>query len=341
MPANKYALLRYRIIDRCISNKFNPFPNKEALREACEEELYGSDGDHISSSTIDKDLYAMRNEANLGYYAPIAYSKINKGYFYEDPDYSIDEMPLNQEDIEAIEFAATTLAQFRGIQLFESSGDAIDKILGRLSLRPKSGQSLEQYVQFETAPEYKGAAHLKLLLEAIRDRKAVSFEYQKFSGEASKRYSIHPYLLKEYRNRWYVIGYNPRKDATVVFGLDRVIGSVEQTQEKFQRKMDFDADIYFKHSLGITAIDEAPEKIVLRFSPLSGKYVESQPWHSSQIIRKQTNSYTEVELFLCITSELKMQILSFGNDVKVMAPNKLKEMVGLTLNKALEGYVES
>src|SRR6056297_877192 len=118
MPANKYALLRYRIIDRCISNKFNPFPNKEDLREACEEELYGSDGDRISASTIDKDLYAMRNEANLGYYAPIAYSKTEKGYYYEDPDYSIDEMPLNQEDIEAIEFAANTLAQFRGIQLF-------------------------------------------------------------------------------------------------------------------------------------------------------------------------------------------------------------------------------
>ncbi|MCZ4408988.1 WYL domain-containing protein [Cryomorphaceae bacterium 1068] len=338
MPANKYALLRYRIIDRCISNKFNPYPNKEDLREACEEELYGSGGDRISASTIDKDLYAMRNESNLGYFAPIAYSKVEKGYYYEDPDYSIDEMPLNQEDIEAIEFAANTLAQFRGIQLFESSGDAIDKILGRLSLRPTEGQNIEQYVQFETAPEYKGSAHLKVLLKAIKDRKAVSFEYQKFSGEPSRLYRIHPYLLKEYRNRWYVIGFNPQKDATVVFGLDRVVGEVSQTDESFKRRSDFDSDRYFKHSLGITALDEEPEKIVMRFSPLSGKYVESQPWHSSQSLRKQTSTYTEIELFLCITRELVMQILSFGSDVRVLSPLKLREMVQETLKEGLKSY---
>jgi predicted DNA-binding transcriptional regulator YafY len=338
MPANKYALLRYRIIDRCISNKFKPFPNKEDLREACEEELYGSDGDRISASTIDKDLYAMRNEANLGYFAPIAYSKAEKGYYYDDPDYSIDEMPLNQEDIEAIEFAANTLAQFRGIQLFESSGDAIDKILGRLSLRPTSGQSVEQYVQFETAPEYKGSTHLKVLLEGIRDRKAVNFEYQKFSGELSRNYHIHPYLLKEYRNRWYIIGYNPQKEATVVFGLDRVEGHVELTDERFKRHADFDSDRYFKHSLGITAVDEAPEKIILKFSSLSGKYVESQPWHSSQCIRKKTATSMEVELFLCITRELIMQILSFGSDVQVISPRKLRSMIKNTLGEAVESY---
>jgi len=340
MPANKYALLRYRIIDRCISNKFNPFPNKEDLREACEEELYGSDGDRISASTIDKDLYAMRNEANLGYYAPIAYSKTEKGYYYEDPDYSIDEMPLNQEDIEAIEFAATTLAQFRGIQLFESSGDAIDKILGRLSLRPKEGQNIEQFVQFETAPEYKGSLHLKKFLEAIRERKAVKFEYQKFSGEPSRHYIIHPYLLKEYRNRWYVIGFNPEKEATVVFGLDRVLNELELTNKTFQRNQSFDADRYFKHSLGITALDEEPEKIRLRFSAISGKYVESQPWHKSQSIVAQTKNSTEVELFLCITRELIMQILSYGNDVEVLKPQKLRQAISDNLKAALKSYDE-
>jgi hypothetical protein len=75
MPANKYALLRYRIIDRCLTNPARPFPSKEALRLACEEALYGSDGEHISISTIEKDLWAMRNESELGYHAPIAYHR--------------------------------------------------------------------------------------------------------------------------------------------------------------------------------------------------------------------------------------------------------------------------
>lgn len=327
MPANKYALLRYRIIDRCLRNKYRPFPDKEELRQACEEELYGSEGDRVSMSTIEKDLYAMRNEVNLGYFAPIAYNKLEKGYYYEDPDYGIDEFPLNSDDIEAIEFAAKTLAQFRDIPLFESSGDAIDKILGRVSLRPPAGEEREAFVQFETATEYRGSRHLKTILRAIREKKTVQFEYVKFSGDKGKRYTLHPYLLKEYRNRWYMIGFNPDKSATVVFGLDRITGEIEITSERFQKSLSFDPDLYFKYSLGITVVDDEPETVRLRFAALTGKYVESQPLHQSQKIIEKTEDYIDVELTVCLTRELIMTILSFGSGVEVMAPENLRRNI--------------
>ena len=338
MPANKYALLRYRIIDRCISNKYNPFPNKEDLRQACEEELYGSDGSRISMSTIDKDLYAMRNESNLGYYAPIAYSKFEKGYYYKDPDYTIDDLPLNQEDVEAIEFAATTLAQFRGIPLFESSGDAIDKILGRLSLRPDHNQEVGRYVQFETPVEYKGSRYLKQLLTAIKSRRELQFTYQKFSGEQEKMYRVHPYFLKEYRNRWYLVAYNIEKGVMVVFGLDRMMGEIQVTEKEFSINSDFDVERYFANSLGITVVGDLPKNVRLRFSSLSGKYVESQPWHDSQKTIKKTAKYTEVELKLNLTKELIMQILSYGKDIVVIGPERLKKMVKSELEEALGSY---
>ena len=73
MPHIKNALIRYRIIDKCIRNKYNPFPTKRDLREACEESLFGSiDGNHICDSTIEKDMFAMRMEHD----APIKYSKL-------------------------------------------------------------------------------------------------------------------------------------------------------------------------------------------------------------------------------------------------------------------------
>ena len=75
MPAIKNALLRYRIIDRSIRNEYNPYPTKEQLRQACEEEIYGtSEGLHICHSTIEKDIFAMRMEHD----APISYSKREK-----------------------------------------------------------------------------------------------------------------------------------------------------------------------------------------------------------------------------------------------------------------------
>jgi len=339
MPANKYALLRYRIIDRMISSKYKPYPTKEDLRQACEDELYGSEGDRVSISTIEKDIYAMRNESNLGYYAPIAFSKAEKGYFYEDPDYTIDELPLNDDDLEAIKLAANTLNQFRGLDMFKNSEAAIEKILDRFALNPGNREgAISQYVQFETAPSYKGGKHLAKMLDAIKRRKIVNFTYAKYSGGKEKLYTLHPYLLKEYRNRWYVIGFNPDKDAVVVFGLDRVVGEPEYTDLDFKSDESFDPSIYFEHSIGITAVEESPELIHLRFSPLTGKYIESQPLHPSQKIIRNDEVALEVELELCITKELIMQILSYGYDVEVKAPEKLKQQIQRQLQGTLKNY---
>ncbi len=339
MPANKYALLRYRILDRCIGNKQRPFPDKEALRQACEDELYGSSEERISLSTIEKDMYAMRNESNLGYYAPIAYSKSYKGYFYENPDYTIDTMPLSDEDVAAIHLAASTLRQFRGIPLFKSSEAAIDKILDRLSLHPSRGDAeLEQYVQFETAPSYRGGEFLPVLLECIQNRKVVQFDYEKYTGGKSRKYTLYPYLLKEYRNRWYIIGMNPDKHDIATFGLDRIMAAPVALNETFEVSSAFDTNLYFKHSIGITSVQEFPQRIHLRFTPLSGKYVESQPLHQSQKIIRNGEVALEVELFLSVTKELVMQILSYGSDVEVKAPESLRKQITLTLERTMKQY---
>ena len=128
MPANKYALLRYRIIDRCLTNPGKPFPTKEELRQACEDALYGSDGEHISISTVEKDLWAMRNEADLGFYAPIEYHRDERGYHYTEEGYSINDVQLNDDDLDAIRFATNTLIQFRDLPIFQQFDQALGKI---------------------------------------------------------------------------------------------------------------------------------------------------------------------------------------------------------------------
>ena len=81
MPHIKNALIRFRIIDKMLRNKYKPFPSKKDLREACEESLYGSvGGEHICDSTIEKDLFTMKMEHD----APIKYSKMERGYYYLD-----------------------------------------------------------------------------------------------------------------------------------------------------------------------------------------------------------------------------------------------------------------
>lgn len=338
MPSNKYALLRYRIIDRCISNRQRPFPSKEDLRRACEEALYGSDGDQISLSTIDKDLWAMRNEGDLGYYAPIAYSKLEKGYYYEDPDFTINDINLNDEDLAALNLAAETLVQFRDIPLFRQYHHAIDKVVSRLRVsRDPNDRAGDAFIQFEEAPEVKGLEHLEPLLHAIRNHKAIHFRYQKFNDQEPSDRTVHPYLLKEYRNRWYLISWEPENQDYRTYALDRIT-EVRSSDLGFDWRADFDRDRFFQHSIGITELDTAPVQVELLAEPLLGKYMESQPLHRSQTLSWQADGKALISLKVLITFELMAEILSYGSAIEVKSPASLRQRIQENLSKALQRY---
>ncbi len=337
MPVNKYALLRYRIIDRCLNNKRYSFPNKEDLRQACEDSLYGSSGEHISESTIDKDLWAMRNETELAYFAPIKYDKAAKGYYYEDENYTINDISLNDEDIDAIKFAATTLYQFREIPIFQQYENAIEKIINRISISPElEDVDLNKYVQFESSQGSVESDYLSQLLQAIKNKKQLSISYKKFQDSTVKGYTIDPYLLKEYRNRWYLIAWNEERKSFLTFGVER-LDSIEVLENSFDYKINFDADRFFKHSIGITEIEDTPKKVVLEFSKLQGKYVQSQAIHHSQKVLSEGDKIV-ISLFVLETYELINLILSYGKDVTVKEPQSLRDKIKSIYQTAIENH---
>lgn len=322
MPANKYALLRYRIIDDCLTNKGRKFPTKEDLQYACEQALYGSSGERISISTIEKDMWAMKNEGELGYYAPIKYSKLEKGYYYEDPDYTIKEISLSEEDKEAIRFAANTLFQFKDLAIFDQFGSAIQKIMDRLSISPEiQDDAIERFVQFENTPMAKGTDLLPTLLQAIKESREIRFRYVSFLDEHETERQLHPYLLKEYRNRWYVIGKDIEGGKVKTFGLDR-ISDLSLRENYFTVDKSFDPEVLFKYSFGITAGGK-PEKVVLKFAPQEGRYVKAQPLHPTQKIIQENDEGLTIQLKVIPSYELKAAIRSFGSMVIVLEPVNL------------------
>lgn len=324
MIASKNAILRYRIIDRCIRSTAFPFPAKSELREACEEELYGSqNGSHICDSTIEKDLFAMRTEHD----APIRFSRKEKGYYYTDPDYSIDEIPLNDKDVDAIKMAAKVLYQFKNSNLFQNFDFAISKILDRVNISNKiDDEEIDTFVQFEKVTSPKGGEYLEGLLSAIKQKTKVQFEYQGFKDEEKTVRRIHPYLLKEYRHRWYVIGKNEMKDRIQTFGLDRVL-SLQLLEDKFSVDTGFDPDLFFKYSVGITANTGAPIAIKVSANEVLSKYLLSQPLHFSQEYLGEQDGGHIFQYFLLPTYELKQMILGFGAEIKVLSPDSFVDEI--------------
>ena len=317
MPHIKNALIRYRIIDKCIGNKYNPFPSKRDLREACEEALFGSiDGDHICDSTIEKDMFSMRMEHD----APIKYSKRERGYYYEDPDFSINDIPLTEDELGAISFAAKTLMQFRDVGMFQQFSNAIDKIVDRVSV---SDDDADEFIQFEKSMSGEGNEFLTPILEAIKQQLIITFDYTSFiSGEMKPR-KVLPLLLKEYSNRWYLISFDLSKEDYITYGLDRM-EEVKVSNEHHARPADFNADNFFKYAVGITSGNTAPEIVEFSANTIASKYIDSLPFHSSQKIVKMNDDGFTFSLEVNVSEELIRSIMSYGGDIKVLTPNSLK-----------------
>lgn len=327
MPHIKNALIRYRIIDRMIRNPYKTYPSKSDLREACEESLFGSTyGDHICDSTIEKDLFAMRMEHD----APIKYSRKHEGYYYEDPDYTINDIPLSEDELESIRFAVQTLQQFQEVPYFKEFGSAIDKIATRVAVAGTEGNETSAFIGFETAYSSIGNQWLPSLLTAIQEKKTCHFTYASFKSGIAKERNVLPVYLKEYRNRWYLISFDLEKSDWITYALERMDGLVVNEAQHILKEA-FNPNSFFAETIGITTEKKAAERIELRVNDIASKYIESQPLHSSQE-KIGTNQFV---LTVQINEELIRTLLGFMGELQIISPAHLVQTWNERIQKQL------
>jgi predicted DNA-binding transcriptional regulator YafY len=322
MPHIKNALIRYRIIDRMLRNKYKPYPSKQQLREACEDELFGSQGANICDSTIEKDMFAMKMEHD----APIKFSKRHGGYYYDDPNFSINDIPLSEDELSSIRFAVNTLQQFREVPFFQQFGNAIDKIVDRVAVGDDQNSEINQFIEFESAISVGGNEHLPLFLEALRSRKKVFFTYASFINGIEKPRKVSPLFLKEYRNRWYLISFDSAKDDIITYALDRIQDPIIM-EDKATFPEDFSPNAYFQDTIGITAYKGKTEKIRIKANKIAAKYIASQPFHKSQILISEGTEESVFELKILISEEFIRIVLGYGGEIEILEPRNLREII--------------
>jgi predicted DNA-binding transcriptional regulator YafY len=184
-------------------------------------------------------------------------------------------------------------------------------------------QSVENYVQFESVPETIGSEMLPDLLRAIKEKRVVTFAYTSYISNKSKDRKVLPLLLKEYRNRWYLICFSLDKEKVMTFGLDRM-NKLECTTTHFLDPIAFNPDHYFKNSIGITANESKPVKVVFKIDKIGSKYIQSQPLHSSQELIKEGNTKNTFRLTVLLSEELKRILFSYGPQIEVLKPKALR-----------------
>lgn len=333
MPVNKDALGRYRIINRLLVNRKHV--TKKEIIEACSEEL----GYNVGQRTIEGDINQMKNNKALGYEAPIKYCPRNKAYYYEDTNYSIDKIPINKSELESIQFCIALLKQFRNTSFFEDMQSALEKLGTAMQIqRFENNFSKPDFIEMEETPEIKGKEHLSTIVEAIKNKRVLKITYCKFVSDIEEEHIISPFYLKEYQNRWYVMGWHHNYKAYRTFGLDR-ISKINAFHTYKYHTTDFDAKAYFRNVIGITAPENAEVKeIVLKFNNVQGKYVESKPMHHSQKIIGKTENSTIISVTLIPTYEFYAQVLSWGNEVEIVAPEAVRGHIKEMIQKTSQLY---
>jgi predicted DNA-binding transcriptional regulator YafY len=316
MPVNKNATFRYRIIDSCLRNKRNRYPNVEYLQEVITESL--NLGAIISESSIHKDLKAMKDIYN----APIMYNKIEKGYYYEEENFSINSFPLTSEEIKVLDLSVAVLKQMKYSGYFYQFESTIEKLISGFRISKIEGYENNNILETEEPLSSLGSEWISFFYESILYKQCIDVKYKRYNSDEIKSHIFSPYAIREYRNRWYVIGYSELAETIVTLALDRITDAINASS-KYLNDTNFNVDDYFKYAFGVTTFTDAtPENVKLIFNQKISSYIISKPLHKSQKYKITTNGLV-VEMQCYLTPELEMTILGYGENVKVLAPESL------------------
>lgn len=320
MPANLSAVVRHRVIDACLNNTRNKYPTLQRLAEECSRIV----GSSVSTSTIEKDFIEMKKPFPHGYSAPIVYNKLHKGYFYAEAGFSISELNLKDEEWEALRFSAALLYQFKEVSIFSNFKSSIERIDARfrLALDPED-EFLSKNVQFESAFSLSGYEWLETIYTALKERYLVNFKYENIYKNEIKEYLLQPVMLREHRNRWYLIGWSEKRKDYLTFGLDR-IKELTVIEEKQLFRRDFDPEKFLLHSTGIMEGEGQLTAVELYIQAPFDKLIKLDPLHHSQQIVSEDNEGVSIRLEVNNNPELCQRLLSMGSKCKVNAPESLQ-----------------
>ena len=196
---------------------------------------------------------------------------------------------------------------------------------------------LSNHIHFEKRRP-QGTENLYGLLHAVKNSIQIKFTYQKYWEEELSQRIAEPYALKEFRNRWYVLARDVQDQQIKSFALDRLT-NLEISKKRFQFPRDFNTSEHFKYSFGIIGPnDHQPQEVVLSFTPFQGKYIKSLPLHESQQILIDNDEELRIKLKLFITHDFFMELLSYGENMKVLQPESLIDDLKASLKKVLKQY---
>jgi len=334
MPVNKNKLLRLQTIDACLQRR-NKVWTIEELQESCGRKLQEMSGKYgrPGKRTVEEDISQMKSGV-FGYHAPIKFNRNKGGYVYTDPYFSINANPLKPEDIHLLDNAIPAVRSHLAKEVYEDYYEMVLRVKGRMHI---DGDSTS-IIQFDHAPRTSGIQWLEDIMVLIRNKMVMRLNYHPFDKDEHEA-TMHPYLLKEYNNRWYVIGYDEHFERVIFRALDRITSIREYRNLSYKPNVYFRPEDYFSHLIGITWYEgEKPEKVRFKATPEQARYLQTKPIHHTQQVIKETKKYLLFQIEVVLNYELEQALLRLGEKVRVIGPLRLVERMKKRVDEMQDNY---
>lgn len=194
---------------------------------------------------------------------------------------------------------------------------------------------LKRRILFEEIPS--GRKYLTPVIEAMRDGLELELYYQSYWYEDPSTYTLQPYCIKVFKQRWYVIGFCKERNNIRTFSLDR-IQQLTTLDMKFVYPKDFDPEAYFADYFGIMIENKKLETIRIKVYGMHVQYIRALPLHRSQCEIETTVDYSIFEYRMKPTLDFRQELLSRGADVEVLAPLTFREEMIQSVDKMSSLY---
>ena len=182
-----------------------------------------------------------------------------------------------------------------------------------------------------------GHQHLTSVMEAMTENREIIIEYQKYTKATAEKFTLHPYAVKEYAKRWYIVAFCVERKAMRVYGLDRVI-KLDSTENTFTFPKSFDIDNLFATSFGIYLPEGNGRTITFRTNVTEARFLRDLPLHNSQTEISNDGTYVTFSLFICPDRNLIMEFCKYGSRIEVLSPEDVRNTVKEELEKASKLY---
>ena len=318
MATNKHASIRYQALDKCFRNRGRKFFIEDLIL-ACNAALYEFTGSErysddfnpgVSRRQIFEDIKYM--ESNTSRWE-IPLERLTDGkkvyYRYSDKNYSINNQPLTDEEMAQLREMTFLLNRFKGLPQCEWMEELVTNLEDKFKIKGSS----KSVISMESNAYADGLKNLSPIFNAIINKQVLHIVYSPFN-KPDCEWDIHPYFIKQYNNRWFLLG------------LDRIKSFENSHLPYIEDNIIVDIDEYFSDVIGVTIPQNKDVvNVKLQFSEKRYPYIASKPLHESMKFIDKKNRIISIEVIP--NKELESLILSFGDDVEVLEPAEFREQI--------------